>query len=78
MNPKIINVECISPHFVKLCFTNFEIKQFDLKPFSYYPVYQILQDENNCKKATILNNTIVWNEEIDFEPDTLYRESTLL
>jgi hypothetical protein len=34
-----------------------------------------LKDEAYCRKAKVLNGTVVWDEFVDFDPDTLYLES---
>jgi len=59
-----------------ITFTNQEVKQLDLQPYLHYPVYAPLKDEAFCKKAKIADGIILWNDYIDFDPDTLYLEST--
>ena len=38
-------------------------------------VYTICKDEAYCRKAKVLNGTVVWDDFVDFDPDTLYLES---
>ena len=75
MNPRIKKVEYKSPYKLILSFDNDERKEFDISPYLSYPVFKILQDESFCRRAKIFNGTVVWNDEIDFDPDTLYLES---
>ncbi len=75
MNPRIIAIEYLQNHKFLLRFSNDELKIFNLKPYLQYPVYQALEDETFCAKATVFNGTIKWDEVIDFDPDTLYMES---
>ena len=75
MNPRVITVEYQSPYKLRLCFSDNNIKQFDLSPYLQYPVYQPLQDESFCSKARVAFDTVVWNDSLDFVPDTLYSES---
>lgn len=75
MNPRIKTVVYKTPYKLILSFTNGEQKEFDLCPYLTYPVYKKLKDESFCSKVIAVNGTIAWNNEIDFDPDTLYLES---
>jgi hypothetical protein len=75
MNPRVSVVEYKSPYKLVLTFSNNEVKQFDLVPFLNFPVYSQLKVEAFCKKATTFNGTVIWDDLIDFDPDTLYLES---
>jgi hypothetical protein len=75
MNPRAINIVYDSPYKFIVTFTNGKVKVFDLQPYLHYPVYQPLQNENFCSKATVQYGTIVWDEEIDIDPDRLFLES---
>ncbi len=74
MNPRIKTVVYKKPYKLILSFTNGEQKEFDLSPYLNYPVYERLNDESFCSRVKPMNGTIVWNDEIDFDPDTLYLE----
>jgi hypothetical protein len=54
------------------------MKVFDLKPYLEYPIYQKLKNEHFCSKAIVQLGIVVWNEEIDLDPDTLYLDSVPL
>lgn len=75
MNPRIKKVVYKTPYKLILSFTDDEQREFDLSPYLSYPVYEVLKDESFCSKVKIVNGTLAWNEEIDFDPDTLYLES---
>ena len=75
MNPGIKYASYNSPYKVRVTFTNDEVKEFDIKPYLEYPVYKDLKDENFCKQLQVFNGTIIWNDEIDLDPDTVYLES---
>jgi Protein of unknown function (DUF2442) len=75
MNPRAKNISYKSPYKFIVTFTNGEIKKFDVKPYLNYPVYEELKNESFCSKATVQNGTVVWNDEIDIDPDRLYLES---
>lgn len=75
MNPRVSHVQYQSPHKLLITFTNNEIKVFDFSRYLTYPIYTILNDETYCKKAKVFNGTVIWDENTDFDPDTLYIES---
>lgn len=75
MNPRAKNILYKSPYNLIVTFTNGEVKIFDLQPYLNYPVYEELKNESYCSKATVENGTVVWNDEIDIDPDRLYLES---
>jgi hypothetical protein len=76
MNPRIIDVQYQSPYTLILAFNNNEVKEFEYSSYLNFPVYEALQDENFSKKAKVFNGTVIWDDDIDFDPDTLYLEST--
>lgn len=75
MNPRAVNVEYNSPYKLIITFSNGKVKEFDLLPYLHYPVYQPLRNELLCSKAAVQYGTVVWNEEIDIDPDRLFLES---
>jgi hypothetical protein len=75
MNPRISSAEYQSPYKLILTFTNDEVKEFSFSSYLKYPIYEGLKDESYCRKVKVFNGTVVWDEFIDFDPDTLYLES---
>jgi hypothetical protein len=75
MNPRVVDVKYQEHYKLILTFSNREVKEFDLSSYLDYPVYRFLQDESFCRKAKARNGTVIWNDEVDFDPDTLYLES---
>ncbi len=78
MNPGAKNIFYKSPYNLIVTFTNGEVKRFDLQPYLNYSVYGELKNESYCSRAVIQNGTVVWNDEIDIDPDRLYLESKIL
>lgn len=75
MNPRVSTVQFQHPYKLILTFTNNEIKEFDFSSYLDYPVYSVLKDEAFRTKARVFNGTVIWDENVDFDPDTLYLES---
>jgi hypothetical protein len=74
MNPRVDLVHYESPYKLIITFSSKEVKEFDLTPFLKYPVYEKLQDESFCKTVFVRFGTVMWDDEIDFDPDRLYLE----
>lgn len=75
MNPRVIKADYESKFKLILKFDNNEVKEFDFSFYLNYPVYQALQDESFCSNVKVFNGTVMWDDVIDFDPDTLYLES---
>ncbi len=78
MNPRVKAVEPIIDFRLKLTFNNDEKRVFDVKPYLNFGVFQELKDISNFYSVKPFNGTVMWNNEIDFCPDTLYLESTTI
>ena len=78
MNPRVKKVIYQSPYKLVLTFTNNEKKIFDFTEYLSYPIYETLKNEVLCNQAKVMTGTVVWNNEVDFDPDTLYLESESL
>jgi Protein of unknown function (DUF2442) len=78
MNPRVTIVQYENPYKLLLTFTNKEVKKFDFAKYLSYPVYEVLKDEAYSKKAKVYNGTVIWDDSVDFDPDTLYIESNPL
>ena len=75
MNPRPKSVNAIEQYLLQIHFENGEERIFDMKPYLHYPVYENLSDENVFREARVEYGTVVWNDEIDMDPDRLYLES---
>lgn len=78
MNPRVKQAEYKSKYKLLLIFENNEAKEFDFSAYLNYPIYKPLVDESFCATVTVYNGTVVWNDDIDFDPDRLYMESKAL
>jgi len=78
MNPRVISVETVNDHFLRLSFENNEIKLFDASPFLDKGIFRELQDYNYFKQASVVFGSVQWPHEQDFSNDTLYLLSTSL
>jgi len=78
MNPRVISVEAVKEHILKLSFENDEIKLFDASPFLNKGIFKELQDYNYFKQASVAFGSVEWPHEQDFSNDTLYLLGTPL
>ncbi len=74
----LIDVTKVTPkddYILLLEFENGEKGEFDCKKIFDKNPFQLLQDKHFFKKAKNAFGTVVWNDEIDISPETLYIES---
>ena len=66
----------ISPDFtLQLQFSTGERRSFDMAPYLHLPVYRRLDNPGFFALARIEYGTVVWPDEIDIAPETLYEYS---
>ena len=70
-----INVIPKDDFLLFLEFDNGEKKEFDCKNIFDKKPFQVLKDKSFFKKAKVEFGTVVWSDEIDIAPETLYFES---
>lgn len=75
MNPRVKTVKVNNDFKLFLTFSNSEKKVFDVKPYLKKGVFVELQNAEMFKTAKVFNGTVVWGNDLDFCPDTLYLES---
>jgi len=72
MTPDVVKVAA-TPDFSLLAeFETGERRRFDMKPYLDYPAFSALKDAGMFMRARVEHGTVVWSEDIDLSPDTLY------
>lgn len=72
MTPDVVQVKALRDFSLEAVFANGERRRFDMKPYLSYPAFSPLAETNCFLKARVANGTVVWTDEIDLSPDTLY------
>ena len=77
MTPDVIKVKVIPEYSIEAEFATGEVRRFDMRPFDMrpylsYPAYAALKDPVQFRAARVENGVVVWSDEIDLSPDTLY------
>jgi len=72
MIPDFASVKTAANHELLAEFTDGERHRFSMHPYLRYPAYAQLVDENKFGQVKVENGTVVWSDEIDIYPDTLY------
>jgi hypothetical protein len=72
MTPNVIQVTVLQDYKLQVHFENGELKIFDMSSYLQYPAFSDLSYDNLFARAKVLNGTVVWTDEIDISPDTLY------
>ncbi len=76
MNPRIKQVTALPEYELQIEFTNGECGIYDCSHLLDFGIFIELKDKNYFNKAKALDGTVVWPNEQDICPDTLYLDST--
>ncbi|MGZ5207665.1 MAG: DUF2442 domain-containing protein [Sulfuricurvum sp.] len=71
----VVAFDYLDKYKLLLTFENGEIKEFDCSMIFDEKPFQVLKDMNYFKRAKIDYGTLVWPNDIDIAPETLYVES---
>lgn len=72
MTPDVIKVVATPDYSIVAEFETGELRRFDMRPYLDFPAYAALKEPGMFMRAHVKHGTVVWNEEIDLSPDTLY------
>jgi Protein of unknown function (DUF2442) len=75
MNPRVVEVTPNDNYTLTLRFNNGETGVYDCKPILDFGVFIELKDLGYFKRVKPFNGTVVWPNEQDICPDTLYLDS---
>jgi len=75
MNPRVKKVIPTDDYRLKLTFKNDVEAIYDCSAILDFGVFKELKDINYFKQVTVEHGTVVWPNEQDICPDTLYLES---
>jgi len=75
MNPRVTRVVPKTDYTLEITFTNGEVGVFDCKHLLTFGVFKEFEDLDNFMKAQVQYGTVVWPNEQDICPDTLYEDS---
>ncbi|MCX7192191.1 MAG: DUF2442 domain-containing protein [Proteobacteria bacterium] len=73
--PKPTAVAAADDYTLRVTFNNGEIRLFNVTPYLVYPAFEALKAIGLFMQARIAHNTVLWNEEVDLAPESLYLES---
>jgi hypothetical protein len=71
---RIASVECLHDFVARLSFTDGTVRELDLEQFMWGEVFEPLRNLDAFRQVTVDEElgTIVWPNEADLDPDTLY------
>ncbi|MBR5580413.1 MAG: DUF2442 domain-containing protein [Treponema sp.] len=71
------SVEPLENYKILITFEQNVKKIFDMKPYLNYPMYKPLEDISLFNSVSTNGQTVVWNDEIDIAPETLFENGTI-
>lgn len=72
MTPDVIKVVAMPDYSIEAEFATGEVRRFDMRPYLDYPSYTELREPGMFLRTRVEHGTVVWTEDIDLSPDTLY------
>jgi len=75
LGPRVIAVVPAEDYTLLLTFTSGEQRVFDVKPLLEMAVFEPLINKSFFQSVTVAYGSVLWPQEIDYCPDTLYMES---
>ena len=75
MNPRISKVAATDNYQLNIVFTNGERGIYDCTKLLDFGVFKELKNKYYFNKAKVIDGTVVWPNEQDICPDTLYLDS---
>lgn len=72
MTPDVNKVKVLANFCIEAEFVTGEIRRFDMRPYLDFPAFSSLKESGLFMRARVANGTVVWNDDIDLSPDTLY------
>ncbi len=76
--PRPVSVSIGENYALNVTFNNGEIRRFDVSPYLVYPAFEALKSRSLFVQARVAHNTVVWNEEVDIAPESVYLESKVI
>ena len=75
MNPRVKTVVAQDNYKLEITFSNGEVGVYDCAPLLDFGVFTELRDDGYFRRARAESGTVVWPNEQDICPDTLYEDS---
>ncbi len=75
MNPRVKEVATENDYRLSLVFTNGERGIYDCSSLLEFGVFKELKKKSYFNRAKVIDGTVVWPNEQDICPDTLYLDS---
>ena len=72
MTPDVVKVDMLPDYCLEAVFESGEVRWFDMKPYLGFPAFAALKKDGLFMRAHVACGTVVWNDDIDLSPDTLY------
>ena len=72
MTPDVMKVKVLPDYCLEAEFETGELRRFNMKPYLEFPDFAVLKKNGLFMRAHVAYGTVVWNDDIDLSPDTLY------
>ena len=78
LGPRVTSATATDDYRLFLTFTGGERRVFNAEPLLKTPAFKPLADKSFFRSVKVAYGSVMWADDIDYCPDTLYMESTPL
>ena len=72
LTPDVIQAQTFDNYDLAVTFADGEKRRLSMAPYLEYPAFSPLKDIGLFMRARVAHGTVIWTDEIDISPDTLY------
>ncbi len=72
MTPDVVKVVAAPDYSIVAEFETGELRRLDMRPYLHFPAFAALNAPDVFMRAHVEHGAVVWNDEIDLSPNTLY------
>jgi hypothetical protein len=78
MYPAVKEVKPGTDYTLLLTFDNGDKRRFDMKPYMDLGIFRELKDVSKFNTVRVSFDTVEWENEADFDPEVLFKDSVVL
>ena len=72
LSPRVTHAQATANYELAVTFNDGQKRTFSMVPYLQYPAFQPLKSTALFAQARVAHGTVVWSDDIDISPDTLY------
>jgi hypothetical protein len=78
MTPDVISVNALPGYVIEAVFATGDVRRLNMGPYLEFPAFSALKESRLFMRAQVEHGVVVWNDEIDLSPDTLFARGAVV